>query len=183
MYRNRCLEALIARPAAAAVCMALSMATTGTASAWEAHGGVNATGVLLGYGPRPAVSPHLGLSYHTERGFLLSVYNVVTIIPALDVHGVGLYDQLSVAVGYAWKRGRFSVGAGAAIYSMVACGPDNCGRLRGVSPGARARIDVYLLGPFGLSMAATADWLTGSVVLPSGIVASLAVGPVLKLGD
>lgn len=150
------------------------------AAAFDLSGGVNAGAVLIGTRPRFALSPHAGVSWRAESGFLFALQDVMSILPAIDAHGVGAYNHVSMLVGYAWKAGRFGMGPSLAIYSVPACGRGWCDRVSGLSPGVRGQIDYYFVGPLGLSVSANVDWLTGSTVLPAGVVATVLAGPLLK---
>lgn len=48
-------------------------------------------------------APHVGVSWRTEAGFLLLVEDALRVMPAVDRHGVGIYNQTSAAIGYAWR--------------------------------------------------------------------------------
>lgn len=168
------------RSLAGAASIAGALAAPAPAAAFDLTGGVNAGGVLAGTRPRFAVSPHLGISWRTESGFLVALRDALSVLPATDAHGVGAYNHASSAVGYAWTTGRFSIGPALAIYSMPACGSEQCARLSGLSPGLHAQVDYYFLGSLGVSATATVDWLTGSAVLPAGVAATVLVGPSLK---
>ena len=117
--------------------------------------------------PRPP-----GISRRTSGGFLLALREVCSLLPATDAHGLGVYNHLSIEVGYAWTSGRLSIGPLLAVYAL-ACGPESCGRLSGLSPGVRGQLDYYFAGPFGVSASANVDWLTGSAVLPAGVAATV----------
>lgn len=149
------------------------------AEAMDLSGGVNMGGVLIGTRPRFAVSPHAAISWRPADSFLLAIQDAVSVLPATDVHGVGVYNHTSIAIGYARRDGSLSIGPSVAIYSVPACGRSLCARLKGASPGAMARVDYYFSGSFGVSASATVDWLAGSVVLPAGVAATVLVGPLL----
>lgn len=166
-----------------AVCSLAALVTPRPAEAFELSGGVNVGGVLLGTRPRFAVSPHAGIAWRTEGGFLLALRDAFGILPAINERGIGVYNHTSVAIGYAWTSGRFSIGPSLAIYSAPACGQEWCARLTGSSPGVVAQVDYYFHDPLGVSAITTVDWLTGSDVLPAGVAVTMLVGPVLKWSD
>src|SRR5207237_975981 len=98
-------------------------------------------GILVGMDPRLAVSPHGGISWRVENGFLLALHDVFSIVPATDRNGVGVYNQTSVALGYASQCADFALGPSLSIYSMPACGGVWCGRVIGLAPGGHAQVD------------------------------------------
>ena len=159
---------------------AFALTATMSADALEFSAGVGAGATSVGTRPLFAVSPHAGVSVRTEGGFLLASHATLGILPAVGRHGVGVYGHASVALGYAWKSGRFSIGPSLAIYSVPACGREWCDRLSGLAPGLGGRLDYYLVGPFGISVSTNVDWLTGSTVLPAGVAATVLAGPLLR---
>lgn len=165
---------------AAAVVIAGSVTTS--ANALELSGGVSAGGLLVGGTPRLAVSPHAGVSWRTEGGFLLLVQDALRVIPAVDRHGVGVYNQTTGALGYAWKAGRFSVGPSLSVFTMPMCGVGWCAPTAGMAAGGQARVDFFFAGSLGVSATLSFEWLNTPVV-PGGVAAIAAVGPVLKWGD
>lgn len=110
----------------------------------------------------------------------LSLLDGVGIILATSIHGPGVYNHLSASIGYASINWRLSIGPSMAAYSTPACGQKMCGRLSGVSPGLIVAIEYYVAEWFGVSANLTADWLTGSPVLPAGLATTILLGPVLK---
>ena len=151
------------------------------AAAYELSGGVSMGGILAGTVPHLAVSPHAGLSWRMESGFLIAVHDLFSILPPLKDDGAGVYNQTSVAIGYASENSNFSAGPSLSIYSMPACGAKWCGRVAGLSPGGHVQANVYFAGPWGVSVSANVDWVDGSsVVLPGGVVAMVVAGPVVR---
>lgn len=167
----------------AALALFGAVAAPTQARAFDLGVGVNGGVILIGTRPRFAVSPHVDIAWRTDAGFLLALRDVLSILPATDIHGAGAYNHASVAIGYAWKTGTFSLGPSLAVYSVAACGPQWCDRLSGLAPGATAHLAYYLPGPFGVSASATLDWLTGSAVLPAGVAATVLVGPLLRWNE
>ncbi|MBK8259518.1 MAG: hypothetical protein IPK82_43530 [Polyangiaceae bacterium] len=159
---------------------AIIILTSKPAAALDLSGGVHLGGVLIGTTPRFALSPRLGIAERTDWGFLLAFEEVASILPAFGVGGVGVYNHTSVAIGYAWKNGTFKIGPSLVVYSTPVCGLLQCARLAGISPGLATHVDYYFSDSLGVAASATVDWLTGSVVLPAGIAASVLVGPVLR---
>jgi len=151
------------------------------AGATEASGGISLGRIQAGTVPRLAVSPHVGISWPQESGFLFAIDDLCSILPPINKDGMGVYNQISVAIGYAVKKGDFSAGPSLSIYSMPACGVTLCGRVVGVAPGGHAQTELYFAGPLGVSVSANVDWVGGrSLVLPGGVAVMVVVGPVLR---
>jgi hypothetical protein len=151
------------------------------AQALEISGGVSVGGILLGPDPRLAVTPHASLSWGLASGFAFSVHDHLNILPAVNKLGVGVHNQTSVNVGYAWKAGNFSIGPSLSVYSMPACSAALCGRVVGVGPGGHAQMSVYFAGPVGVSVSANLVWIGGaSLVLPGSVAAMVVAGPVFR---
>ncbi|WP_232379768.1 hypothetical protein [Polyangium fumosum] len=152
-----------------------------SAEAYELAGGVSLGGMLVGTLPRFAVSPHAALSWRRESGFSFGVDDLCSILPGTGRLGVGVYNQMSAAFGYAWKDGDVRMGPSFSVYTMPACGATLCGRVVGLSPGGHAQVNVYFGGVVGVSVSANVDWVGGrSLVLPGGWAAMLVAGPVFR---
>jgi len=153
------------------------------AEALEISGGVSLGAMKAGARPRLAVSPHAGISWQTPSGFLFAVHDFFSLLPETNRGGVGVYNQTSIAVGYAWEKGNFSLGPSLSIYFMPACYLAWCGRVAGLAPGVHGQANVYLTGPLGVSVSANVDWLGGSnAALPESAAAMVVAGPVLQWG-
>ena len=151
------------------------------ARALEVKGGVSLGGFLAGTVPRLAVSPHAGLSWPIENGFLFSVHNLFSVLPVSTRGGVGISNQTSIAIGYASKEVNFSVGPSLGIYSMVACGATLCGRVAGLAPGGQVQVNAFFSGRLGVSVSGYVNWMGGSsLVLPSSVAAMVVAGPVFR---
>jgi hypothetical protein len=151
------------------------------ADAAEVDGGVGVGGILAGTVPHLAVSPYGDVSWPRSSGFLIALHEMISVVVPSDKDGVGVYEQTSVAVGYAAEKRNFSVGPSLSIYSMPACGAMLCGRVVGLAPGGHAQVNVFLYGRLGVSVNATLDWVGGrSLVLPGGLAAMVVAGPVLR---
>ncbi len=169
------------RSGCAALLVPLLVVVPMPAGAYELSGGVSMGGILAGTVPRLAVSPHAGLSWRMESGFLFAVHDLFSILLAINKDGVGVYNQTAAAIGYAWDNGNLSASPSLSIYSMPACGVDLCGRVVGLSPGGRAQANVYFAGPWGVSVSANLDWIGGkSLVLPGGVAVMVVAGPVFR---
>jgi hypothetical protein len=151
------------------------------ARAFEVSAGISVGGILAGTVPHLALSPHVGLSWRTESGVLLGIHDLLGVIFPAGKGGVGVYNQTSGAVGYAWANASFSVGPSLSIYSMPACRDRLCSRVIGIAPGGHAQAALYFVGPLGVSVWANLDWIGGqSRVLPGGVAAMAVAGPVLR---
>lgn len=175
------------RPARSACSVALAtyllvaLAAPSPAEALELSGGVSFGALVVGTDPRLAVSPHAGISWRTESGFLFAAHDAVSIVPATNALGVGVYNQTSVGLGYSSESTNFSLGPSLSIYAMPACSARWCGRVVGLAPGGHAQVNVYLIGPLGVSVNADVDWVGGrSPILPGGVAAMVLVGPVIR---
>ena len=162
------------------LCAALLTIAT-PAEAYELSGGVSLGGLVVGTLPRFAVSPHAGLSWRRESGLLFAVDDLCSILPGTGRLGVGVYNQTSIALGYAWKDGDVRMGPSLSVYRMSACGTTLCGRVVGLAPGGHVHANVYFGGLVGLSVSANVDWVGGrSFVLPGGLAAMIVAGPVFR---
>lgn len=151
------------------------------ARALELNGGVGLGGFIAGTVPRLAVSPHAGLSWRMESGFLFAIHDLFSVLPLSTRGGIGIYNQASTAIGYASKDVNFSVGPSFGVYSMVACSVTLCGRVAGLSPGGQAQANAFFAGPLGVSVSGYVNWVGGSsLVLPGGVAAMVVAGPVLR---
>ena len=149
--------------------------------ALELSGGVALGRIVAGTVPRFAVSPHAGVSWRMESGFLFEVRNLCRVLLAPSKDGVGIYDQTSATIGYASEKMSFSAGPSFSLYTMPVCGATLCGRLAGFAPGGHAQASVYFADPLGVALHANVDWLGGrSRVLSGGVAAMIVAGPVLR---
>ena len=167
-------------PAAPLLSLALLLAPA-PAEAFELSTGVSVGGILAGATPRFALSPNVGLSLRTEAGFLFAAHDVLSILVPINGAGAGFDNRLSAAVGYATENSAFSIGPSLSVYLMPVCSPLVCGQVLGLSPGAQAQAEVYLAGPLGVAVTASAGWMGGrSYSLSGGVAAMVIAGPVLR---
>lgn len=154
------------------------LVATRPARAFDVSAGVSLGAIMAGAVPRLSLSPHAGLSWRTESGFLFDAHNATSLLP---MSRVGIYNQTSAALGYASERATFSAGPSLAIYSMTACGKVLCGRVVGLAPGGHAAASFYFAGPFGVAINAHAAWIGGSsYVVPGGVAVLVVAGPVFR---
>src|SRR5690242_3644227 len=102
------------------LCCAMLAATT-SAEALEVSGGVSLGGVLAGSKPRFAVTPHAGVAWRMESGLLVAAHEMLSILPATDQYGVGVYNRISGVLGYATEKVNFSVGPSLSIFYGTKC--------------------------------------------------------------
>jgi hypothetical protein len=150
------------------------------AGAIELSGGVSVGGLMAGLKPRLAVTLHAGLGWRMESGLLFAAREMFNILPAVDVHGVGVYSQTSVDIGYAWDRVNLSIGPSLAIYSMPACSLTACARAVGLAPGGHAQVSIFFARALGVLIWGGVDWLGGNSVLSGDVVATILAGPVIR---
>jgi hypothetical protein len=152
------------------------------AEAVEVAGGLSVGVFQAGTIPRVAVTPHAGISWRKESGFLLAVNDLFNILTPINKAGIGVFNKASVTIGFGWKDIDGTVGPSLSIYSMPECGATFlCGRVVGVAPGGHVQAEVYFAGPLGVSVSGNLDWIGGSsAVLPGGIAAMVVAGPVLR---
>ncbi|MEO7330655.1 MAG: hypothetical protein ABI193_18920, partial [Minicystis sp.] len=143
--------------------------------------GVGAGGILTGNVRRVAVSPHAGISWRTDGGFLFAVHDVLSILPPIGGNGTGVDNRISLALGYASESFDLSAGPSLSFYYLPLCATSYCGRVVGLSPGAALQVHGYFAGPLGLSLSAAVSWVGGaSFLLPGGVSATVIAGPVLR---
>ncbi len=77
-----------------------------------------------------------------------------------------------------------SGGLSLSAYVMDVCGPKLCGLMKGIAPGAVARLDFfgpYLAGALGVTMEASATWVNGSAnAVWGGFYGAFTAGPILR---
>jgi hypothetical protein len=157
------------------------VATSWPAEALELSVGISMGGILAGTVPRFAVSPHAGVSWRAESGFLFDARNLCSVVLTSGKDGIGIYDKTSATIGYASAKSSFSIGPSLSVYRMHACGAKYCGTVVGLSPGGLAQASIYFADPFGVSISANVDWLRGrSLELPNNVAAMVLVGPVVR---
>jgi hypothetical protein len=151
------------------------------AAAFELSGGVSLGGVLAGTKSRFAASPHAGISWRMGSGWLFAIHEMFSILPAINQHGVGVHNQTSASLGYAFEKGQLSLGPSLSFYSIPACNSAVCARVAGFSPGVYAQANAYFAERLGVSVSGNVDWIAGSGgALLGGVVAMVVAGPILR---
>lgn len=129
----------------------------------------------------PAVTPHLGVSWQTDSGWILTAQDMLRILPGPDVEALGVYNHLAVGAGYGWEKGNFTVGVAFPAYLMPACRGKLCARVAGVGLGGYGQGAFFFAGPLGVSLSVNVDWLEGkSLSLRGGPAAMAVAGPVVR---
>lgn len=161
--------------------MTLGLLVPATAFALDFSVGVSVGAVYVGTRAVPAITPHGRISMHVESGLLLAVLDRPSFLPATNRDGVGIYNHLIAAVGYAWGKGDIQVGPSFAAYYMPACRNKLCGIVAGAGIGADLQLNYFFIGPVGVSVSGNVDWLGGdSLILPGGLAAMAVAGPVVR---
>ena len=117
--------------------------------------------------------------------WLLRCDDAVTLLGATG-GGFGAANATTLSVGARWEAVNVSAGPSLAEYSLPLCGARWCSTVRGLAPGADARVDVFLpsllRGAIGLSATCGALWIIGRASPTwSGFSTRCALGPILRL--
>jgi hypothetical protein len=141
--------------------------------------GLLAAGVTLG---RFAISPSASLSVRGERGFFV-VRDAVSFLGATGGR-FGIINETTAGGGLFWESVNVDAGLSLVEYSLPICGPRLCGQMRGISPGASARLDLfgpYLSGGLGASVDCAGLWITGRASpVWSGVSVRCSAGPIFR---
>lgn len=161
--------------------LAIVLMAPNLAQAFELSSGLSVGGFQAGTVPRLALSPHAGIAWSKSSNFLVALNDVCSVLPPKNYIEIGIYNEISVSIGYASEASNFIAGPSLALYSMTTCGLQLCGRVDGVAIGGHAQTDVYFAGPLGVSVSANVNWIGGrSQVLPGGLAMMVVAGPVLR---
>lgn len=141
--------------------------------------GVLAAGITPG---RFAISPSAGLSIRSERWFFVA-RDTVSFLGATGGR-FGINNETTLGGGLLWESVDVSAGLSLAEFSMPICGARLCGQMRGISPGASARLDIfgpYLSGGLGISVDCAGLWIMGRASpVWSGVSVRCSAGPILR---
>lgn len=160
---------------------ALLVLVSAPAQAFDLTGGVSVGGMLGGGQPRLAISPHIGISWVSDGGFMFAVREMVSFVPASNKDGMGVYSRTSANLGYASQTMDLAGGPSISLYSMPSCRNLLCGRASGLAAGGHAQATLFFLGPVGVFVSANVDWIAGSsLVISEGVAATIAAGLVLR---
>jgi hypothetical protein len=134
---------------------------------------------------RFAISPSASLGFRGQRWFFVA-RDTVSFLGA-NGGRFGINNDTTLGGGLFWELVNVSAGISLVEYSLPLCGPRLCGQVRGVGPGAGARLDVfspYLSGGFGVSLDCAGAWITGSAApVWSGVSVRCSVGPIIRFSS
>ena len=152
-------------------------------SAVEISGATGFGEVVAGITPgRFAISPSASVSVRGHRGFFVA-RNTLSFLGAAGGR-FGVNNETTAGGGVLWELENASAGHSLVEYSLPICGTRLCGQVRGVAPGASARLDVfgpYLSGSLGVSVDCAGAWITGRAApVWSGISVRCSAGPILR---
>ena len=141
--------------------------------------GAFAAGVTPG---RFAISPSVSVSVRSEPWFFVA-RDTLLFLGATGGR-FGINNETTLGGGRFWEFVNVSAGVSLAEYSLPICGPLRCAQVRGLAPGANARIDVfgpYLSGALGVAFDCAGTWITGSAsAVWSGVSVRCSAGPILR---
>ena len=141
--------------------------------------GVLAAGVTSG---RFTISPSASFSVRGEHWFFVA-RNTLSFLGATGGR-FGLTNETTLGGGHFWELVNLSAGLSLTEYSLPLCGPQLCGQVSGLAPGASVRLDIfgpYLSGSLGVSVDCAGTWITGSAALIwSGVSVRCSAGPLLR---
>ena len=151
----------------------------------ELSGATGLGALVAGVTPgRFAISPSASVSVRGERGFFVA-RDTVSFLGASGGR-FGIDNETTVGGGVFWEQVNLSAGLSVAGYSLPICGPRRCGQVRGIAPGASARLDVfgpYLSGALGVSLDCAGTWITGHVSVWSGLSGRCSAGPIFRFSS
>jgi hypothetical protein len=141
--------------------------------------GVFVVGVTSG---RLAISPSASVSVRGERGFFVA-RDTVSFLGAAGGR-LGIANETTAGGGLYWEQVNVSAGLSLVGYSLPICGPQLCGLVRGIAPGASVRVDVfgpYLSQGLGIALDCAGAWITGRAApVWTGVSVRCSAGPVLR---
>ena len=141
--------------------------------------GVLVAGVTSG---RFAISPSASVSVRGEHGFFVA-RDTVSFLGA-NGGPFGIDNEIILGGGHSWELVNVSAGLSLAAFSLPICGPQRCGQMRGLAPGANARVDVfgpYLSEALGVSIECGGAWIMGrAAAVWSGVSVRCSAGPILR---
>ncbi len=130
-----------------------------------------------------AVSPHVSFSVRGERWFFV-VRDTASFLGATGGR-FGINHETTLGGGLFWDLGNVSAGLSLTEYSLPLCGPQRCGQVRGLAPGASVRLDLfgpYLSGGLGIAVDCAGTRITGSAApVWSGVAVRCSAGPIKNL--
>ncbi len=141
--------------------------------------GVLSVGVTPG---RFAVSPSASVSLRGEGWFFVA-RDTVSFLGATGGR-FGITNETTLGAGLFGELMNVSAGLSLAGLSLPICGPQLCGQVRGLAPGADVRLDLfgpYLSGRLGISIDCAGTWFTGGAsAVWNGLSVRCSAGPVVR---
>ena len=134
--------------------------------------------------PRFAVVPAGSFLLLLGERWLLRLDDAVTLLGATGGR-FGVENATTLSFGARWEAVNVSAGLSLAEYSLPLCGARWCATVRRLSPGADARLDVFLpsllRGALGLSANCGTLWITSTIW--SGFSTRCTLGPIFRLSS
>jgi hypothetical protein len=141
--------------------------------------GVLSVGVTPG---RFALSPSASVSVRGERWFFV-VRDTASFLGATGGR-FGINNETTLGGGLFGELVNVSAGLSLAGFSLPICGPQLCGQMRGLAPGASVRLDLfgpYLSGVLGVAIDCSGTWILGGASpVWSGVSVRCSAGPILR---
>lgn len=135
--------------------------------------------------PRFAIVPTGSFLLLRGERWLVRCDDAVTLLGATGGR-FGVANATTLSIGARWEEATVSAGLSLAEYSLPLCGAGWCGQVRGLAPGAEARLDMFrsgfLQGALGLSASCGTIWIVGQAsTIWSGFSTRCTLGPILRL--
>lgn len=149
----------------------------------ELSGATGFGALVLGVtAPRFAISPSASVSVRDTRSFFVA-RDTISFIGATG-RRFGVNNETTLGGGVSWELVNLSAGLSLVAYSLPICGPQLCGQVRGVGPGASVRVDIfgpYLSGSLGVTVDCGAAWINGNAgSVWSGVSVRCSAGPIFR---
>jgi hypothetical protein len=137
--------------------------------------------------PRFAIVPTGSFLLLLGERWLLRCDDAVTLLGATG-GGFGVANATTLSLGARWETVNVSAGLLLAEYSLPLCGARRCATVRGLAPGADARLDVFLpsllRGALGIEASCGMLWIAGRAAPTwSGLSMRCALGPIFRLSS
>jgi hypothetical protein len=137
--------------------------------------------------PRFAVVPAGSFLLLLGERWLLRLDDAVTLLGATGGR-FGVENATTLSFGARWEAVNVSAGLSLAEYSLPLCGARRCATVRGLAPGADARVDVFLpsllRGALGIEASCGMLGIVGRAAPTwSGLSMRCALGPIFRLSS
>ena len=141
--------------------------------------GALAVGITPG---RFALSPSASFSVR-DKGWFFVARDTASFLGATGGR-FGITNETTLGGGRFGERVSLSAGLSLAALSLPICGPQLCGQVRGLVPGASVRLDLfgpYLSGNLGMAIDCAGTWFTGGAsAVWNGVSVRCSAGPVFR---